>query len=93
MLPLIRYGRSVIFDFRYRNDEGKWKALGHRKGPTRDAAFASLEELTGHCSATEFMSRPRDGRTRNWDLFWRTDEWAPLIKVASSSIQATSPPD
>jgi hypothetical protein len=93
MLPVIRYGRSVIFDFRYRNNEGKWKALGHRKGPTRDAAFASLEELTGHTSATEFMSRPRDGHTRNWDLFWRRGEWAPVIAVTSRSIPATRPPD
>jgi hypothetical protein len=64
----------VIFDFRYRNAEGKWKSLGHRKGLTRDAAFASLEERSGPNPATEYMSRPRDGRSRNWDLFGRPSE-------------------
>jgi len=64
----------VIFDFRYRNDQGKWKALGHRKGLTRDAAFTSWETREGGISATEFMSRPRDGRTRSWDLFRRPSE-------------------
>jgi hypothetical protein len=63
----------VIFDFRYRNAEGKWKAFGHRKGLNRDTAFASLEALAGRSSATEYMSRPRDGRTRNWDLFRRNE--------------------
>lgn len=71
----------MIFDFRYRNAEGKWKAFGHRKGLNRDTAFASLEALEGRISATEYMSRPRDGRTRNWDLF-RRDE---------SSFDANSP--
>lgn len=60
---------KVIFDFRYKDAQGKWKALGHRKGATRDAAFASLEERAGRSCATEYMSRPRDGRTRKWDLF------------------------
>jgi hypothetical protein len=64
----------VIFDFRYRNAEGKWKALGHRKGQTRDQAFASWEEKEGGIGATEFMSRPRDGRSRSWDLFRRPGE-------------------
>jgi len=65
---------GVIFDFRYKDAQGKWKALGHRKGLTRDTAFASLEERVGPSYATEFMSRPRDGRTRKWDLFRHPDE-------------------
>jgi hypothetical protein len=64
----------VIYDFRYRNTQGKWKALGHRKGATRDAAFAALEARDGANPATEYMSRPRDGRTRSWDLFRRAEE-------------------
>ncbi len=64
----------MIFDFRYKDAQGKWKALGHRKGLTRDAAFASLEERAGRSYATEFMSRPRDGRTGKWDLFKHPDE-------------------
>ncbi len=64
----------MIFDFRYKDAQGKWKSLGHRKGLTRDAAFATLEERTGPISATEYMSRPRDGRTRKWDLFRRPQE-------------------
>ncbi len=65
----------MIFDFRYRNAQGKWKSLGHRKGLSRDAAFASWEAAaTGPISATEYMSRPRDGRTRSWDLFRRAGE-------------------
>jgi hypothetical protein len=59
----------VIYDFRYRDAQGKWKAFGHRKGLTRDAAFAALQEKDGTKPATEYMSRPRDGRTRSWDLF------------------------
>ena len=69
----IGYGRGVIFDFRFKDDQGKWKSLGHRKGLTRDAAFASLQEKTGSTSATEYMSRPRDGRTRKWDPFRRPE--------------------
>jgi len=64
----------VIFDFRYKDGQGKWKTLGHRKGLTRDAAFASLQKRDSRNSATEYMSRPRDGRTRKWDLFRRPDE-------------------
>ncbi len=65
----------VIFDFRYKNAQGKWKSLGHRKGLTRDAAFASWEAgPAAPISATEYMSRPRDGRTRSWDLFRRPKE-------------------
>lgn len=68
------YLERVIFDFRYRDAQGKWKSLGHRKGLTRDDAFASLEERSGRSSATEYMSRPRDGRSRSWDLFRRPGE-------------------
>jgi hypothetical protein len=73
------YPRWVIFDFRYRDAHGKWKSLGHRKGLTRDAAFASMEEKSGRTSATAYMSRPRDGRSRSWDLFGHPalDQWEP----------------
>ncbi|MGA8746036.1 MAG: hypothetical protein WB507_09240 [Solirubrobacterales bacterium] len=64
----------MIYDFRYRNAQGKWKALGHRKGLTRDTAFASLQARDGPNPATEYMSRPRDGRTRSWDVFRRAKE-------------------
>lgn len=64
----------MIYDFRYRNAQGKWKALGHRKGLSRGAAFTSLEKRNGPISATEYMSRPRDGRTRSWDIFRRDGE-------------------
>ena len=76
----IGYGREVIFDFRFKDDRGKWRSLGHRKGLTRDGAFASLEERAGRNSATEYMSRPRDGRTRKWDLFPRPE--APVDQSA-----------
>jgi hypothetical protein len=72
--PTMHYRQWVIFDFRYRDALGKWKSLGHRKGLTRDAAFASLEKRSGPNSATEYMSRPRDGRSRSWDLFRRPGE-------------------
>lgn len=62
---------AMIFDFRYKNGEGKWKSSGHRKGDTRDAAFAALEAKNGPLPAGQYMSRPRDGRTKNWDLFTR----------------------
>jgi hypothetical protein len=61
----------MVFDFRHKNVEGKWKSSGHRKGLTRDAAFASLEEMNGHMPPGRYMSRPRDGKTRDWDLFTR----------------------
>lgn len=67
----IRYGRRMIFDFRHKNTEGKWKSSGHRKGDTRDAAFAALEAKVGPLPPGQYMSRPRDGRTKNWDLFTR----------------------
>jgi hypothetical protein len=62
---------AMVFDFRHKNIEGKWKSSGHRKGDTRDAAFAALEAKTGPLPPGQYMSRPRDGRTKNWDLFTR----------------------
>ena len=32
----------MVFDFRHKNIEGKWKSSGHRKGDNLDAAFAAL---------------------------------------------------
>ncbi|HEV7615705.1 MAG TPA: hypothetical protein VGO36_05700 [Solirubrobacterales bacterium] len=61
----------MVFDFRHKNSEGKWKASGHRKGETRDSAFAALEAKIGQLPPGQYMSRPRDGRTKNWDLFTR----------------------
>jgi hypothetical protein len=61
----------VIFDFRHKNAEGKWESKGHRKGEARDDAFAALEAKHGPFPAGQYMSRPRDGRTKNWDLFTR----------------------
>ena len=37
----------MVFDFRHKNIEGQWKSSGHRKGDTRDAAFAALEAKVG----------------------------------------------
>lgn len=68
---VIRYGPDMVFDFRHKNIEGKWKSSGHRKGDTRDAAFAALEAKVGPLPPGQYMSRPRDGRTKNWDLFTR----------------------
>jgi hypothetical protein len=62
---------AMVFDFRHKNIEGKWKSSGHRKGDTRDAAFAALEAKVGPLPPGDYMSRPRDGRTKNWDLFTR----------------------
>jgi hypothetical protein len=59
----------VIFDFRHKNVEGKWTSKGHRKGANRDDAFRSLDEKYGPMPSGRYMSRPRDGRTKNWDLF------------------------
>ena len=59
----------MVFDFRHKNIEGKWRSSGHHKGLTRDSAFASLEEKSGPMPPGRYMSRPRDGRTKNWDLF------------------------
>lgn len=60
---------GMVFDFRHRNVEGKWKSSGHRKGPTRDAAFKALEQKNGGMPAGRYMSRPRDGHAKDWDLF------------------------
>jgi hypothetical protein len=59
----------MVFDFRYKNGGGTWKASGHCKGITRDAAFDALEQKSGGMPEGRYMSRPRDGRARNWDLF------------------------
>jgi hypothetical protein len=67
----IGYRQSMVFDFRYKSGTGQWKSSGHRKGETRDAAFAALEAKNGPMPAGQYMSRPRDGRTKNWDLFTR----------------------
>ena len=45
----IGYGRCMVFDFRHKNVEGKWRSSGFRKGIDRDAAFASLERRTVPC--------------------------------------------
>jgi hypothetical protein len=59
----------VVFDFRHKNDDGKWKASGHSKGETRDAAFDALERKHSGMPEGRYMSRPRDGHARDWDLF------------------------
>jgi hypothetical protein len=59
----------MVFDFRHKNDEGKWKASGHCKGDTRDVAFNALEKKRGGMPSGRYMSRPRDGHAKNWDLF------------------------
>ncbi len=64
----------MVFDFRHKNIEGKWKSSGHRKGADRDSAFASLQEKYGPMPPGAYMSRPRDGRTKNWDLFTHQPE-------------------
>ena len=33
--------------------------------------FAALDAKVGPLPAGRYMSRPRDGRTKNWDLFTR----------------------
>ena len=60
---------AMVFDFRYKNVEGKWKASGHCKGSTRDAAFNALEQKNGGMPEGRYMSRPRDGHAKDWDLF------------------------
>jgi len=75
---------AVIFDFRYKNVEGKWKASGHSKGATRDAAFDVLEQKKGGMPDGRYMSRPRDGHAKDWDLF----EWP---RVASLPARPTPP--
>ena len=59
----------MVFDFRFKNVEGRWKASGHCKGTTRDVAFDTLEQKSGGMPEGRYMSRPRDGHARDWDLF------------------------
>jgi hypothetical protein len=61
----------MVFDFRHKNVGGTWKASGHCKGATRDAAFDVLEQKSGGMPEGRYMSRPRDGRTKNWTPFTR----------------------
>jgi hypothetical protein len=68
--PSVTVG-GMVFDFRHKTISGQWKSSGHRKGDTRDAAFAALEAKVGPLPSGKYMSRPRDGRTKNWDLFTR----------------------
>jgi hypothetical protein len=57
------------FDFRFRNEHGKWESAGHRRGTDREAAFQALAEKTdGGMPAGRYMSRPRT-RQKDWDLF------------------------
>jgi hypothetical protein len=70
LLEIDREG-AMVFDFRHKNTEGKWKSTGFRKGVTREAAFASLEQKQGPMPSGRYMSRPRDGRTKNWTPFTR----------------------
>jgi hypothetical protein len=56
------------FDFRFRNQAGKWEFKGHRKGADRAAAIQSLVEAGVDFPAGRYMSRPR-GRQKDWDLF------------------------
>ena len=72
----------MVFDFRHKNDEGKWKASGHCKGETRDAAFATLERKNGGMPEGRYMSRPRDGHATDWDLF----EW-PRVEASATASQ------
>ena len=56
------------FDFRFRNEHGKWESAGHKRGPDREAAFQALAEKCGGMPAGRYMSRPRT-RQRDWDTF------------------------
>ena len=60
---------AMVYDFRHKNVEGKWKASGHCKGSTRDAAFSALAQKNGGMPEGRYMSRPRDGHAKDWDLF------------------------
>jgi tRNA (mo5U34)-methyltransferase len=60
---------AVVFDFRYKNVEGKWKGSGHCRGSNRDTAFDALEQKNGGMPEGRYMSRPRDGHARDWDPF------------------------
>ena len=59
----------MVFDFRHKNTDGKWKWQGHWKGTTRDAAFDAFEQKKGGMPEGRYMSRPRDGHAKDWDLF------------------------
>lgn len=56
------------FDFRFRNEHGKWESAGHKRGSDREAAFRALAEKEGGMPAGRYMSRPRT-RQRDWDTF------------------------
>jgi hypothetical protein len=57
------------FDFRFRNANGKWESVGHRKGADRTEALEALRERTpGGLPPGRYMSRPRS-RQKDWDLF------------------------
>ena len=83
----------MVFDFRHKNGDGKWKASGYRKGATRDAAFASLEQKNGGMPPGRYMSRPRDGHAMDWDLFdWpRAD--SPSAEQGPPANGASEPAD
>lgn len=60
---------KVNYDFRYKNEHGKWESAGHSKGADRTTAFRALREKAGgEMPAGTYMSRPR-GRQKDWDLF------------------------
>jgi hypothetical protein len=74
------------FDFRFRNANGKWESVGHRKGADRAAALEALRERTvGGLRPGRYMSRPRS-RQKDWDLFSldRDGEIAPPIDAPAS---------
>jgi hypothetical protein len=57
------------FDFRYRNANGKWESVGHKKAADWQTALEGLREKTpGGLPPGRYMSRPR-GRQKDWDLF------------------------
>jgi hypothetical protein len=58
----------MYFDFRFKNEAGKWESRGHRKGVDRDTALRSLADSGDGLPAGRYMSRPR-GRQKDWDLF------------------------
>jgi hypothetical protein len=80
----------MVFDFRHRDVEGHWKSSGHCKGIDRDAAFAILDEKCGGMPPGRYMSRPRDGRARNWDLFIWPRADSPSAEPQPALSDATS---
>jgi hypothetical protein len=70
---------AMVFDFRYKGADGRWKSSGHSKGATRDAAFSALEQKNNGMPVGHYMSRPRDGHARDWDLF----DWPRALSAAS----------